>query len=530
MVGVGEYPAFYRDTNIDASSDGGARRRAPKRTPQIFEVNITSSVCSRDHGYSDSVCCRDHGYSDSTGTIRIPWRWRWRDLPALPSTTGTERGAWCVVLGGDRTVPSYDINHCPARLGVQSPVWCVRDVMALETERCSPSSAASPGPTTNRLPGSEAASGYPQSGPGDEATADAKTKPKSAFHQIALLTRCSSPPSSVNDPDPCETTGNPVVICQKGDESTPNHPFDRPSFRIRRVPDVKIPSRPHSNESCSNHSVKQSPTDKQPYIRYLRSGGTALRATHAATSTIPTWRVPEVPATMPVLQTPIKPPESISMFVGRSMPVPLPDHQGFVDSRLLGSIKPQKSAKDLLGYPVVDFRPGSSCGSTQGRQCDCCRSPSPRSPSPQHPAGPGPCALIFSVDNILRPDFGRLTHSLKSPPLSCSQQIRRKTSKSALKTAAISGEDCGKQTDKLQQAGDQLSSGAASSAEDKDNNGQELTLSAKKLLMRSLCCTRRVGKLLLCTESPLPDSCISQCMSCRFNQQGLATNADTLLP
>ncbi|KAG8267037.1 sequence-specific DNA binding [Homalodisca vitripennis] len=377
--------------------------------------------------------------------------------------------------------------------------------MALETERCSPSSAASPGPTTNRRPGSEAASGYPQSGPGDEATADAKTKPKSAFHQIALLTRCSSPPSSVNDPDPCETTSNPVFICQKGDESTPNHPFDRPSFRIRRVPDVKIPSRPHSNESCSNHSVKQSPTDKQPYSDSSsacspspisperRNGFASDTRSHlyhpnmASLSLVYGLGVipnrfplslhlptvyPEVPATMPVLQTPIKPPESISMFVGRSMPVPLPDHQGFVDSRLLGSIKPQKSAKDLLGYPVVDFRPGSSCGSTQGRQCDCCRSPSPRSPSPQHPAGPGPSALTFSVDNILRPDFGRLTRSLKSPPLSCSQQIRRKTSKSALKTAAISGEDCGKQTDKLQQAGDQLSSGAASSAEDKDNNGQ----------------------------------------------------------
>ncbi|XP_054280609.1 homeobox protein engrailed-like [Macrosteles quadrilineatus] len=265
--------------------------------------------------------------------------------------------------------------------------------MALETERCNPSDAASPGPTSE-------AHRRPE---GSRAVTDT-CKLKSAFHQIAALSRSESPPgsdrSSFFSRSPTDT-----------------RPFDRPSFCTRR-PDDTVSS-PPSDESCSNHSTtRPSPSSKPGYPDSTppssppeeRRNSLLYHPDMASLSlvyglgVIPN-RFPmglHVPAVYPevgLTRTPaLLPTDSLGVFVGR------PTVPEVMDIRLLSSAKPAVA-------PGVS---GTSCS------LNCCRSPSPRmlsrTPSPQR--SPGPSSLTFSVDNILRPDFGRC-------PKAQAQQLRR---------------------------------------------------------------------------------------------------------
>lgn len=253
--------------------------------------------------------------------------------------------------------------------------------MALETERCNPSDAASPGPTSEAHRRPEGSRAEPE-----------PSKLKSAFHQIAALSRSDSPPADRS-----------VFFIRS---PTDTRPFDRPSFCTRRPEDTT--SSPPSDESCSNHSTtRRSPIDKPGYPDSSppssppeeRRNGLLYHPDMAGLSlvyglgVIPD-RFPlglHLPAVYPEVALPrtpaLLPAESLGVFVGR------PAVPEIVDTRLLGSVKPPAG----LGMS------SASCS------LNCCRSPSPRMPSrtPSPRRSPGPSSLTFSVDNILRPDFGR---------------------------------------------------------------------------------------------------------------------------
>lgn len=375
--------------------------------------------------------------------------------------------------------------------------------MALETERCSPSNASSPGPNGNRRPGSEggSSSGYQQNSPrgAEDSSQDPKSgKPKSAFHQIALLTRCSSPTSFDSEPEPSER-----VFSRTSDDSRPML-FDRPSFQTRMMPDVKPPSRPLSNESSSSHSIRHSSGDKPfsdssppssppgPHSPEYRNGFVDARLYHpdmaslslvyglgVGVGVIPN-RFPlslQLPAVYPEVDRtfaaiprvptvlPVKPADTLGLFVNRHVV----DGQHLLDPRVSMSVKPPVLPVKSHGVPAA----GSSCaagaaalGKAQGPRCDCCRSPSPRSPSPRERQPPGPSSLTFSVDNILRPDFGRCQKSAEH------QQIRRSKAVkgSLLKTPSTTGEaDSGLVVPKLSGHSDKNDT---NSSEEKDSNGQ----------------------------------------------------------
>ncbi|XP_018907661.2 uncharacterized protein [Bemisia tabaci] len=88
--------------------------------------------------------------------------------------------------------------------------------MALETDRSSPNSASSPGPTTNKRPSSTdgSVSGFPRvPSPKPDSNPDPWTqrpetkiaKPPSAFHQISLLSQCHAEPvQNGKDEKECE--------------------------------------------------------------------------------------------------------------------------------------------------------------------------------------------------------------------------------------------------------------------------------------------------------------------------------------
>lgn len=280
--------------------------------------------------------------------------------------------------------------------------------MALETERCSPGHSPS--------------------------------KPKSAFHQIALLTRNVSPTSVLEiEPD------KPGTLFPNSEDSRSGLQFDKPSFQTRRVLDTKHPSRPVSNESSSvdrhPYSDSSPPSSPPAPSQELCNGYVAdSRIYHpdmASLSLVYGLGVGVVPNRFPLsLHLPAVYPEVDRGFPGLPrvpttvLPVKAPDtlgvytgSQSFIDGRLLSSTKPQ------IATSVV--KEGSSCG--------CCRSVSPagpgRSPSPSPP--PGPSALTFSVDNILRPDFGRS----KPQPSQQSCVRRTRTSKNVIKSPSSSETD-----------------------------------------------------------------------------------------
>lgn len=235
----------------------------------------------------------------------------------------------------------------------------------------------------------------------------ANSPSKSAFHQIA-----SSPDSSKAHP----------------------HRFDKPSFQIRRIPEKKRPSRPVSNESSS---IDRHPySDGSPPSSPTSTGLAYVPDSHvyhpdmASLSLVYGLGVGVVPNRFPLgLRLPAVYPDVDRGFPGLPrvptvLPVETQDPfsvfaggQRYVDGRIV-------SAKPVTKPPAKD-------------ECGCCVSPAgpgkpTRSPTPSPP--PGPSALAFSVDNILRPDFGRSKqqHSQQS----CSRRSR--TSKNVMKSPSSS--------------------------------------------------------------------------------------------
>lgn len=283
--------------------------------------------------------------------------------------------------------------------------------MALETERCSPCNAASPGPTTGRRPGSQ----------GTAAPAD---KPKSAFHQIALLTRCAGPPLehedfrsrlSVPRPPSAESSSNSVQRPPYSDSSPPSSPPG--------------PRSPDQRNTFLYH-----PDMASLSLVYGLGVGVVPSRFPLSLHLPSVYPTPGVPTVVPV-----DPPDPLGAFVARH----LPDSSGFVESRLLGSSKQPITPKNA---------------EAAAPRCDCCRSPSPRSPSPRQP--PGPSSLTFSVDNILRPDFGR-----------CRAQQRRVRAPKSVKSPEV---EVAKTSQSA--APDKLAATPARSttpaSDDKDANGQ----------------------------------------------------------
>lgn len=265
--------------------------------------------------------------------------------------------------------------------------------MALETERCSPSNASSPGPTTGRRPGSQ-------------GTAAAPDKPKSAFHQIALLTRCASPPPEHEDFHPKLSVPRPPSA-----ESSSNS-VQRPPYS-----DSSPPSSPPGPQSPDQRNGFLYHPDMASLSLVYGLGVGVVPSRFPLNLHLPSvYPTPEPFAVLPRVPTvvPVKPPDPLGAFVARH----LPDSSGFVESRLLGSNKP-------LSTPKI--------AEAAAPRCDCCRSPSPRSPSPRQP--PGPSSLTFSVDNILRPDFGRcraLQRRVRAPKSVKTPEVEvAKTSQSA---------------------------------------------------------------------------------------------------
>lgn len=291
--------------------------------------------------------------------------------------------------------------------------------MALETERCSPGHSPS----------------------------------KSAFHQISLLTRNASP-TSVLELEPDKPASGSLL--PNSEDSRSVLQFDKPSFQTRRVQDTKHPSRPLSNESSS--------VDRQPYSDSSPpSSPPALCNSYVADSRIYHPDMASlslvyglVPNRFPLsLHLPSVYPEVDRGFPGLPrvpttvLPVKAPDTLGvfsgshsFIDGRLLSATKPQ-----IATSAVKD-----------GSSCDCCTG---RSPSPPPP--PPPSALTFSVDNILRPDFGR--SKPQGSQQACVRRVRttknviKSPSSSETDTSPVAKSTCSDKPD-------------PSSDQEKDSNGQ----------------------------------------------------------
>lgn len=369
--------------------------------------------------------------------------------------------------------------------------------MALETERCSPSNASSPGPTSNRRPGSEggSSSGCPQSKAvkenGNEEHIAMGSKPRSAFHQIALLAQFSSESQDTsisltfnNRVQNYKDIGNhSAEITEFNDdiirteETRSTHSADsaqciteesstvlpeRTMFISQFTNRDEILHRTLSNDSSSNHSNYPSPSVNPPYSAESSSPTSPIlpvspdhrndfpvdaRLSGNYRAEIPPFSlvyglgmIPRFPinfhlppgaytdvdrgfqslARLPTaVSKPSQPAESLASRNVHGC-------KSSMDGGKFNTIKnhiSQKIPKDCQRlpvtaghrYPDTGYRPSSSCSSAssvQGSRCNYCRSPSPRvppsrSPSPNRQHPPGPSSLTFSVDNILRPEFGR---------------------------------------------------------------------------------------------------------------------------
>lgn len=257
--------------------------------------------------------------------------------------------------------------------------------MALETERCSPTNASSPGPVTERRPGADGGS--------------SSDKPRSAFHHIALLTRQDD-----------------VASVRSRDAESPSRdkisgsPDDRP-FSTGSPSDSQ---RPFSRESLS-------PTGSLDQPRRNGFQQEPRRPLHRpdipSSFSLVYGLIPRLPVGLP-LPTVYHPDTfsrlsaSIPKFSERSTPL----FAGQSPERLY-KVQTQRPRRER--YPGNDNGCGSASVGRNNLDCNCCRSPTPPG-SPPSPGirdqqrqqrgqqSPGPSnSLTFSVDNILRPEFGR---------------------------------------------------------------------------------------------------------------------------
>lgn len=341
--------------------------------------------------------------------------------------------------------------------------------MALETERCSPQNASSPGPNENtQNPGTNggSCSGMNYS---DNSRISPEAKSKSAFHQIALLTQKYTEPDNAT-----ECNGKPY-----SDVAFQNKPVSicSPLQNLRKDVDNYSPSPEHERGVDNEFAYKMS-SRVQDY-----SKDDKLRGKYNGV------KEPEIVQTLPypchlnkfnpelyisqiqnfsalpfnpfVGVFPARLPLKMQLYNTPNFNLPSDYMLGLQNAKLmcevlqmqnLGFDRTRKCNETEMngvnGLPDDTARPGvysnansdaytqsrpdSPCSSVNSnsryysKNCSCSPSskgvPS-RSPSPNQMA---PCApLPFSVDNILRPEFGKTT---ALPAVKRSNPVKRNAS------------------------------------------------------------------------------------------------------
>ncbi|RZF37111.1 hypothetical protein LSTR_LSTR015301 [Laodelphax striatellus] len=159
--------------------------------------------------------------------------------------------------------------------------------------------------------------------------------------------------------------------------------------------------------------------------------------------------IPRLPVHLP-LPAAVYHPAAAALPKLSEQPQPLFNH-GCSPDRLFKLQQVRNSRYPPLHSPEANYRPESACSSVSVNSChgnnsvNCsyCQTPTPpRSPSPQQPQQPqpqpqqpeAPTALSFSVDNILRPEFGRRDKSPRPSP---------STPKRCSSAASAGSSDCG---------------------------------------------------------------------------------------
>lgn len=246
--------------------------------------------------------------------------------------------------------------------------------MALETDRCSPSSASSPGPTSSTRPGSDGSSPANGSGTPDSCTSlccngkipqpPSVLSSPSVSHGTPNLTHHTPPSHTTNHQEqPCHCCG-PVSPPAYADNILHN----KPTACIPRSPDSTPSSPSHNHPSLCNPPFS-SPSPSERHNQPLK-------------------------------------------------PLPSPPSNGSRTS--FSSVSPQSSLPSSPSH-------NRHCQASPPQQ-HLGSSPSGPSPRPaNNETVPQPTTLPFSVANILRPDFGRraVITSKQQEPLFRPGGIRR---------------------------------------------------------------------------------------------------------
>lgn len=312
--------------------------------------------------------------------------------------------------------------------------------MALETERCSPQNASSPGPNeVTQNPGTNGGSN--SSGYSSPVVSESTPKLKSAFHQIALLSQ--------------KVAGDRLAEDRHLEHYSATSTFTPPSNFCS--PSTHLDSSSSSPElntakesSLAQLSMLQPPTDlvapalPPPYCHkftpemYIAQ----IQNFHAAAGGLP-FNPFVFPARLPALKMQLyNGGPALNMTANDYMlnlhnaklmceMLQIQQHQVFERGR---SKPADETGSEELPSPSGAFtppvatglaeysRPDSPCSSINSnkyyKQCSCSpsstkgapsRSPSPVCPVASQVAPPRP--LPFSVDNILRPEFGKCSPS-----------------------------------------------------------------------------------------------------------------------
>lgn len=351
--------------------------------------------------------------------------------------------------------------------------------MALETERCSPQNASSPGPNeVSQNPGTNggSCSGINYADNSSTISSSSEIKSKSAFHQIALLTQKYTEPDkdyvscngksgeNVFQSKPmsiCSPLLSRVKECKDSDRYSTSPEQERNNdteYAFKMSPHTQDYSKDDIKLRTSNFNgagmVKESEImqslaypchvnkfNPEFYISQIQNfpglpfnpfvGVFPAAAAAAAT---------RLPLKMQLYNTPnFSLPNDYMLGLQNAKlmcEVLQMQNLGFDKARVAkehelngipnGTLPPDDSPRPMYSSANSDLcsRPDSPCSSVNsssryyGKNCSCSPSskgaPS-RSPSPNQMTSCAP--LPFSVDNILRPEFGKATVTSGPPPV-----------------------------------------------------------------------------------------------------------------
>ncbi|KAI5726614.1 hypothetical protein M8J76_005568 [Diaphorina citri] len=314
--------------------------------------------------------------------------------------------------------------------------------MALETERCSPSSASSPGPTTNQRPGSQGGSSsrsspisytvkkkisennssssdqkyIDQSPPLSDRMSPCINKVNNSVKQVPNNTQLDRLTKNNN----CTGTNNKISIClplldrfltdakkkkESSDCENESEDCESPENEVER--DKMVNNNENANSSINNNKFKIN--------SFLCDSDASVENNVKLLSSINfNYMQRQDPHHHHVNPASLNP----ALFYEISMMPRFPVIPGLMYHHVPSAEEYQlhmyDSAKQRPPDPKVSDMESSyptkqsscspcSSNSREPRNCSCCRSPSPRvlfSPNNRH------SSLPFSVDNILKPEFG----------------------------------------------------------------------------------------------------------------------------